>query len=54
MEFTDRKQEKWSIQSIESRRTGVYLQKVGELEFTDRQWENWSFNFKEGPNFFSK
>ena len=27
---------------IESERTKVYRQKVGELEFTDRKWENWS------------
>ena len=27
---------------IESKRTGVYRQKVGELDFTDRKQENWS------------
>ena len=45
MEFTDRKQENWSLQ-IESRRTGVYRQKVGYLEFTDRKQENWSLQIE--------
>ena len=58
MEFTDRKQENWSLQieseeleltdrkqenqssKIESRRTGVYREKVGELEFTNRKQTN--------------
>ena len=43
--FSDRKQENWSLQ-IESRRTGVYRQKVGELDFTDRKQENWSLQIE--------
>ena len=36
LQFTDIEQENWVLQ-IESIRTGVYRQKVGDLEFTDRK-----------------
>ena len=38
-------QENWSLQ-IESRRTVVCRQKVGELKFTDRKQENWSLQIE--------
>ena len=31
---------------IESVRTKVYIQKVGELEFTDKKQENWSLQIE--------
>ena len=33
---------------MESMRTGVYRQKVEELQFTDRKWEIWSLQIDSG------
>ena len=50
--FTDRKQENQSLQK-ESKRTGVYGQKVEELKFTDRKQKTRSLhgvNLKLNPD----